>query len=106
MENFSFKCSKIVKNALFLKKARVPSRMNAKKLIAVDIYFLLSNQNARKVLFTCLANTNVKYENVMISAIKRNTSDLELWKGKTKVGNYQIKIKQRLRKFNKLFNDI
>ena len=31
MKNFSVKCSKIVKNALYLKKARVPSRMNAKK---------------------------------------------------------------------------
>ena len=61
MENFSFKCSKIVKNALFLKKARVPSRMNAKKEIAVNIYFLWSNQNAQKVQSTCLANTNNNY---------------------------------------------
>ena len=29
---------------------------------------------------------SVKYENVIIGAIKRNTSDLELRKGKTKVG--------------------
>ena len=40
----------------FWKKARVPSRMNAKKYMAVDIYFLWSNQNAQKVLSTCLAN--------------------------------------------------
>ena len=46
----------MVKNALYLKKA-----MNAKKKIAVDIYFLLSNQSARKVLFTCLANTKLKF---------------------------------------------
>ena len=50
-----------MKNALYLKKARVPSRMNDKKQIAVDIYFLLSNQSARKVLFTSLANTNQHY---------------------------------------------
>ena len=31
IENFSFKCSKIVKNALYLKKACILSRMNAKK---------------------------------------------------------------------------
>ena len=61
MENFSFKCSKIVKNALYMKKVHVPSRMNAEKYIAVDIYFLLSNQSMRKVLFTCLANTNTFY---------------------------------------------
>ena len=29
-ENFSFKCSKIAKNASYLKTAHVPSRMNAK----------------------------------------------------------------------------
>ena len=46
----------MVKNALYLKKA-----MNAKKKIAVDIYFLLSNKSARKVLFTCLANTKLKF---------------------------------------------
>ena len=61
METFSFKCSKIVKNALCRKKKRVSSRMNAKKQIAVDIYFLRSNQSARKVLFTCLANTSIIY---------------------------------------------
>ena len=27
-------------------------------MLTVDIYFLLSNQSTRKVLFTCLANTN------------------------------------------------
>ena len=27
-------------------------------MLTVDIYFLLSNQSACKVLFTCLANTN------------------------------------------------
>ena len=30
-------------------------------MLTVDIYFLLSNQSARKVLFTCLANTNIIY---------------------------------------------
>ena len=45
--------SEIVKNALYLKKARVPSRMNAKKYIAVDIYLLSPNQSAHKVIFTC-----------------------------------------------------
>ena len=39
------------------KQLRVPSRMNAKTYVAVDIYFLLSNQSARKELTTCLANT-------------------------------------------------
>ena len=61
MGNLSFKCSKIVKNALYLKKVCVPSRMNMKKKIAVDIYFLLSNQSTHKVLFTCLANTDNYY---------------------------------------------
>ena len=32
-----------------------------------------------------IANS-VKYENVIIGAMKCNTSDLELWRGKTKVG--------------------
>ena len=45
--------SKIVKNASYLKVARAPSRMIALKQIAMKIYFLLSNQRARKVLFTC-----------------------------------------------------
>ena len=31
VDNLSFKCSKIVKNALYLKKACIPSCMNAKK---------------------------------------------------------------------------
>ena len=30
-------------------------------MLTVDIYFLLSNQSARKVLFTCLANINLNY---------------------------------------------
>ena len=30
-------------------------------MLKVDIYFLLSNQSTRKVLFTCLANTNCRY---------------------------------------------
>ena len=30
-------------------------------MLTVDIYFLLSNQSARKVLFTCLANTKYIY---------------------------------------------
>ena len=33
---------------------------------------------------------SVKYENVIIGAIKRNTSDLELRKGKTKVGKQGV----------------
>ena len=34
---------------------------------------------------------SIKYENVIIGAIKRNTSDLELWKGKTKVGKQGVR---------------
>ena len=30
-------------------------------MLTVDIYFLLSNQSARKVLFTCLENTTNNY---------------------------------------------
>ena len=30
-------------------------------MLTVDIYFLLSNQSARKVLLTCWANTNYNY---------------------------------------------
>ena len=33
---------------------------------------------------------SVKYENVIIGAIKCNTSDLELWKGKIKVGKQGV----------------
>ena len=29
-------------------------------MLTVDIYFLLSNESASKVLFTCLANTNTQ----------------------------------------------
>ena len=35
--------------------------------------------------------SSVKYENVIIGAIKRNTSDLELRKGKTKVGKQGVR---------------
>ena len=45
LENFSFKCSKIAKNASYL----------------LCIYFLLSNQSTRKVHSTCLANTKTLY---------------------------------------------
>ena len=34
---------------------------------------------------------SVKYENVIIGAIKHNTSDLELRKGKTKVGKQGVR---------------
>ena len=34
---------------------------------------------------------SVKYENVIIGAIKRNTSDLELRRGKTKVGKEGVR---------------
>ena len=34
---------------------------------------------------------SVKYENVTIDAIKRNTSNLELWNGKTKVGKQGVR---------------
>ena len=43
MENFSLKCSKIVKNALCLKKSA--------RTVTHEC------QKARKVLFTCLTNT-------------------------------------------------
>ena len=33
-------------------------------MLTVDIYFLLSNQSARRVLFTCLANANVFYHTI------------------------------------------
>ena len=33
-------------------------------MLTVDIYFLLSNQSARKVLFTCLGNTKDLYHRV------------------------------------------
>ena len=62
-KNFGFKCSKIVKNASYLQNARALSRTNAKEHITVDIYILLSNQSARKVLSTCLANTKHGYTN-------------------------------------------
>ena len=42
----------------------------------------------KKTLTRFWAMNRVKYENVIIGAIKRNTSDLELRKWKTKVGKY------------------
>ena len=57
MENFSFKCSKMVKNALYLKKARTVTH-ECQKVNSGGYLLLLSNQSAREVLFTCLANTN------------------------------------------------
>ena len=46
----------------------VNERVSARKhyslvgyMLTVDIYFLLSNQSARKVLFTRLANTNIPH---------------------------------------------
>ena len=33
---------------------------------------------------------SVKYENVIIGAIRRNMSDLELWKSKTEVGKQAV----------------
>ena len=35
-------------------------------MLTVDIYFSLSNQSARKVLFTCLANTKIFYTEVSL----------------------------------------
>ena len=35
-------------------------------ILTVDIYFSLSNQSARKVLFTCLANTKILYTEVSL----------------------------------------
>ena len=34
---------------------------------------------------------SVQYENIIIDANKRNTFDLELWKGKTKVGKQGVR---------------
>ena len=56
-------------------------------------------------------------KNVIIGAIKRNTSDLELRRGKTKVGKEGVrsrylfeitkyKLNSDFREFNKLFSDI
>ena len=87
MENFSFKCSKIVKNALYLKKGartvthefqkvngggylfllsnqsacKVLFTHECQKVNGGGYLFLLSNQSACKVLFTCLESTNYKY---------------------------------------------
>ena len=58
MENFSFKCSKIVKNILYLKKSARTVTHECQKVISGGYLLLLSDQSARKVLFTCLANTN------------------------------------------------
>ena len=37
-------------------------------MLTVDIYFLLSNQSARKLLFTCLANTRYRYDKTVVEA--------------------------------------
>ena len=54
MENFSFKCSKIVKNAPYLKKSTGTVTHECQKVNSSG-----SNQSTRKVLFTCLANTKI-----------------------------------------------
>ena len=51
--NSNIKCSKIVKNTLYLKKVHAPLHKNVKKEIAVDIYFLLSNQSMRFKSASC-----------------------------------------------------
>ena len=61
---------------------------------------------------------SVKYKNVIIGAIKRSTSDLELTRGKKTVGKQGVRSlyifeitkyksnRQRFREFKKLFSDI
>ena len=49
------------------------------------------SKNADTVLDCKCKQSSVKYENVIIGAIKRNTSDLELRKGKTKVGKQGVR---------------
>ena len=52
MENFSFECSKIVKNALFLKKARVASHMNAKKVDSGGyLLFMVQSERAKCAIY-------------------------------------------------------
>ena len=51
MENFSFKCSKLVKNVFFLKKARVPSRMIAKKEDSGGyLIFMVQSERAKSAI--------------------------------------------------------
>ena len=45
----------------------------------------------QKTMIQFWALNSVKYENVIIGAIKRNTSDLELRKGKTNVGKQCVR---------------
>ena len=58
-----------------------------------------TKQPFKKTLTRFWTVNSVKYENVIIGALKHNTSNLELRKGKTKVG-------KQVRVFNKLFSDI
>ena len=44
----------------------------------------------KKTLTQFWTVNNVKYENVLIGAMKCNMSDLDLWKGKTKVGKQGV----------------
>ena len=45
----------------------------------------------QKTLTRFWTANSFKYENVIIRAIKRNTSDLELRRGKTKVGKQSVR---------------
>ena len=41
-------------------------------MLTVDIYFLLSNQSARKVLFTCLVYTKSRYQDKLYKICSKN----------------------------------
>ena len=52
MENFSFKYFIRVKNALFLKKARVPSRMNAKNVDSGGyLLFMVQSERTKSAIY-------------------------------------------------------
>ena len=55
----------------------------------------------KKTLTRFWTANSIKYENVIVGAIERNTSDLELRKGKTKVGKKMFVLFNYLKLSNK-----
>ena len=57
----------------------------------MSAFFEIHKAAIQKMLTRFWTASSVKYENVVIGAIKRNTSDLELQKGKTKFGKQGVR---------------
>ena len=67
METFSFKCSKIVKNALCLKKSACIVTHECQKVNSGRyLISMVQSERAYSAIFTCLANTNTCYNKLLL----------------------------------------